>query len=122
MVFAVNGYVWLQPIKGNQKVKIGGFDEDKDPQNPEESEANLDQNIEMEEAETGSVKNSEKSVWEKIIRLKSIIEVLNKNFIVIQSETVLGVYHEFDKSAADFATEESQKEILKFVQGLKNLN
>ena len=110
IVFAVNGFIWLkeeQP-KGN-KDKLGGF---KDP-----SESNA-----IEEESDDQQKSSPIDKTKKMIVLKNIIECLDKLFIVISPETVIGVYKRFTWEASKFRDAKNHTQIIDFVKELKKIN
>ena len=108
IVFAVNGYIWLKEErpKGN-KGKLGGF------KDPNESNA-----IE-EENDDNSQKKSDIERKRKMIVLKNIVECLNKLFIVISPETLIGVYKKFKWNANQFKNPKYHPQIIEFIKLLK---
>ena len=108
VVFAVNGFIWIQEFDSKEKnAKMGGF---KDPS---------DQTIHEESNDNGS-SNTEKV--QKMIVLKNIIECLNKLFVVISPETVFGVYKKFNWEAKRFRDSSNYDEIIEFIKILKKIN
>ena len=111
IVFAVNGFIWLkeeQP-KGS-KGKLGGFED------PKQS------NAIQEESDDQQQKQLPIDKTKKMIVLKNIIECLDKLFIVISPETVIGVYKKFDWEARQFRDSKNYNQIINYVKELKKIN
>jgi exosome complex component RRP4 len=107
VVFAVNGFIWIQESDSKLKTtKMGGF---KDPS-------------ENEIVEESGNDSSESDNITKIIVLKNIIECLNRLFVVISPETVFGVYRKFNWEAKRFRDSSNYHEIIEFIKVLKKIN
>ena len=77
VVFALNGYIWIQQVLGlDEGQKLGGFKDSGD----REEKPTQDRAIKTE-------------VTRKMIRLKSIAECLDRLFVVIAPETLFGVFN-----------------------------
>lgn len=111
VVFAVNGFVWLQEsLPEDSSRRLGGF---RDP-----SDADAIQ----EESDEGEPRTTPVDKTRKMIVLKNIIECLDKLFVVISPETVFGVYKQFNWTAGQFKDPSNFDKIVEFIKILKKVN
>lgn len=105
VVFALNGYIWIQQVLGlDEGQKLGGFKDSEDG----EEKPTQDRAIKTE-------------VTRKMIRLKSIAECLDRLFVVIAPETLFGVFRKFAWEAGQFRDQSRFEEVLRFVKDLKKM-